>query len=341
MKKRLLLFLCVALQLAPASGGAKERYQQNKEYFARKKKVKKAEPTKIGVSKKKNQKKISEDEPLTLLDESKAVISTVSPEKVQVLTTVVTMQDVNRQGFDGGKYSVEDLIDFSLMDHLSKDFKINVTNDDINRHCQKMNLSKDQLKYISEANWFPSLDAFYELFKKNYRGRMALNFLVDSQIVVSEDEIKNYWQNNPVWLEPVYFVEVATVPLNGKSLEAVQKEIAEKEKRNNLADLEWSDVTKILDSEIGESNNFLSDLKVGDVYLKPEAAEITLYRLKRKDPKRQQPLEERKKEITNRLKMEKSFAVEEVEKKGLRKHALISTSQNSAPDSTKELIQGS
>ncbi len=195
MKNFLYLLIVLVPSILVAEAVSKQRYQANKDYFAGKKKVKKAAPAKIGKSKK-AKKQISEDAPLMLLDESQAVIATVSPEKAQVLTSVVTLQDVNRQGFDGGQYTIEDLIDFSLMDHLSKDFKIDVTNDDINRYYQKMNLSRDHLKQIAESNWFPSVEAFNDLFKKNYRGRMALNSLVGSQLVVSEDEVEKYWIEN-------------------------------------------------------------------------------------------------------------------------------------------------
>lgn len=334
-----LLILCVfgfvsLIQAAPVS---QERAKANKEHFERKKKVKKAAPAKIGTSNKLKT-KISEDAPLTLLDESQAIVSTISPEKAQVVTTVITMQDVNRQGFDGGKYNCEDLINFALMDHLSQDMKINVTTDDINRYCQKMGLSKDQIKYISDSNWFPSIDDFYELFKKNYRGRMAMNFLVDSQIVISEEEIKKYWQDNPIWLEPIYFVEIVTIPLNGKSLEEFQKELAAKEKRNNLTDIHWQEPVKILDSELGENNKFVAGLKIGDVYIQPEDKEVTLYRLQNKEPKRRKPLEERKKEITNHLKMKKSFKVEQEEREKLKNNALIYKSKQSRPVNTKELV---
>ena len=166
MKNFLYLLIVLVPSILVAEAVSKQRYQANKDYFAGKKKVKKAAPAKIGKSKK-AKKQISEDAPLMLLDESQAVIATVSPEKAQVLTSVVTLQDVNRQGFDGGQYTIEDLIDFSLMDHLSKDFKIDVTNDDINRYYQKMNLSRDHLKQIAESNWFPSVEAFNDLFKKN------------------------------------------------------------------------------------------------------------------------------------------------------------------------------
>ena len=336
MKKLFFIFiLCTHLPLKPDSL-SKERHADLQRKFAEKRKPKKA-VVKMGTSGK--AKVISENAPLVLLDQIQAVVTTIAPEKAQIVTTVITMQDITRQGFDGGQYSTDDLIDSALMDHLSQAFKVNVTNDDINRYCQKMNLSVEQLQAIADNWWFPSLDSFYELFKKNYRGRMAMNFLVDSQIVISEEEIEQYWKNNPVWLEPVYFVETLFIPFNGKSLEELQEEIADKEKRNKLSDLHWNPSSKVLESEIDSNNNFIFELAIGDSFLKPDADGVLLYRLQNKLPKREKSLPERKNEISNKLKMERTFLVEDQEKQKLRNNALIYKSTFEAPATTKELVE--
>src|SRR3990167_10951834 len=101
MKKLfLILTLCTYLALKPDSL-SKERHADLQRKFAEKRKPKKA-VVKMGTSGKK--KVISEDAPLVLLDQMQAVVTTIAPEKAQVITSVITMQDVTRQGFDGGQY---------------------------------------------------------------------------------------------------------------------------------------------------------------------------------------------------------------------------------------------
>ena len=325
-----LLFLFSNIDLVAGKVSAKQRREILKEQEARKlaKQKKKKIPTKVG-KKTSNVKKL--DTPisdLTLLDSVDALVYSVEPEKGQMNTGIITMQDCIRQGFDGQQYSIDQMVDFELMDQMAKNYKIDVTTDDINNHMRKNGLSQAQVSHIAKENWFESVDDFYDLIKKNFRGRRGMDFQIMSQAVALESEIKNYYDQNPIWLEPAYFVETVFIPLEGKAFEQLKKEIVQKEKRNKLSDLDWDPVVKVIASEIGDNNKFIFDLKVGQSYYKDAEDGLLIYRLQNKEEKRKQSFEDRKKEISNKLRMEKAIEAEKKEIQNLRSNALIVKPEN-------------
>src|SRR3990167_1746212 len=124
-----LLFLFSNIDLVAGKVSAKQRREILKEQEARKlaKQKKKKIPTKVG-KKTSNVKKL--DTPisdLTLLDSVDALVYSVEPEKGQMNTGIITMQDCIRQGFDGQQYSIDQMVDFELMDQMAKNYKIDVT----------------------------------------------------------------------------------------------------------------------------------------------------------------------------------------------------------------------
>lgn len=322
---------------------SKAREQRTEEI--KRKKLKKQETQKkiessikSGIKKEKAKKKKDlAPSPLVLIDKVDAELAFVSSENNEISTELVTMQDVNRQGFDGSHYNSDDLIDMKLADEAGNDLKITMSDDDINRYLQKSNMSQDYIKRLSETWWFPDLAAFYKVLKESYRGRMALNYQIDSQVVVSEEEIKKYYDEHPVWIETSYVIETAFEPLGDKKIEELQKDLQEEDEKNGLCKIRWDLPSTIKESEIGKNNVFILDMQIGDVYLKTQADGVVLFRLKNKSLKHLVSYKDRHLEISRIIKLTKAEAAEKKVKESLREGALIYKPALSAPAETTDL----
>ncbi len=243
---------------------------------------------------------------LELLDKIEAEIITSTPESTEI--QIITTSDISKRAFDGGKYTLDDLIDEALSDNLGKTFKISLTDEDVNKYLKRANLTdKKQLKILTEKWGYESLEEFYENFKKIYRANSALNYEMSSQLVVLENEICDYYAQNPIHLEAVYTIETTFVLLDStKTKEELKKELEDFANGTKKLDyIIWDFPITVKKSEISNVSRFLEDMTVGSIYIKELNDGFDLFKLLNKEPDRLVPLEERKKEIIDKLQTQK------------------------------------
>ncbi len=272
---------------------------------------------------KSEEKDLKDDEPeLELLDQIEAEIISFSEDGSE--KKILTMQNVRQRAFDGNKYTTQDLIDQTLCDNFSKFLKISVSNDDINRYLKKMNLTEKDVKGIAEHWDYPNVDAFYEDLKRTYRANGAIKFEIDSQLTVSEDEIKSEYDATPVYEEAYYMIENAFIPLS-KDVETLKAELQNyaqgKIKRPDYVN--WQIAAKVLEAEIPEQNKFLFDLPVDEIYIKEMPDGFDLFKIKRKQPRTLVSMESRKSEIVPKIQQAKYPTVYENVLQKLRSKSLI------------------
>jgi hypothetical protein len=252
---------------------------------------------------------VSTEPKFVLLDRIEAVVA--EGDQVKVVTSL----DVARRGYDGNTYTVEDLVNETLLDILGDKFKIHVDDKDVTRYLQKMNASEDQMRLIAKANGYATLSELYEQFKKTFKAQSALSFKTQSELVFSEDMILQYYKNNPQITEANYLVQMSSVSLDDRDNQELKDEIQKFIKHEpNKVSISWDTPVKILKSQVSSENNFLFDLKDGDVFIKEATQGFALFKMVKNSPEYVVPLEERRLEIVNTLRNEK---YEEVIKKVL------------------------
>lgn len=275
---------------------------------------------------------------LELLDKIEAEIITSTPESTD--TQIITTSDITKRGFDGGKYTVNDLIDEALADNLGKTFKISLTDDDVNKYLKRANLNtKQQIKELTEKWGYENVEEFYENFKKIYRANTALNYEMSSQIVVTEDEIKEYFDTHPINIEAVYTIETTFVLHDSTKTKQELKEELEQyvNGTKNLNYIIWDLPIKVKKSEISNASRFLEDMTVGSIYIKELSDGFDLFKLICKEPDRVIPFEERKKDIINTLQNKKHEDAYLKVKNNLLDKAIIYVPDQKVPENIKEL----
>lgn len=275
---------------------------------------------------------------LELLDKIEAEIVTSTPESTDV--QIITTSDIKKRGFDGGKYTLDDLVNEALADNLGKVFKISLTDDDVNKYLKRANLTdKKQLKNLTETWGYESLEDFYENFKKIYRANSALNYEMSSQLVVLENEIQDYYQQNPVYKEANYVIETTFVLLDStKTKDELKKELEEFANGTKKLDyIIWDPAISVKKSEISNASRFLEDMKVGSIYIKEMSDGFDLFKLINKQPDFIVPFEERKNEIIQKLQAKKHEDAYKKVQNNLYSKAIIYKPDQEVPVNVKQL----
>jgi len=275
---------------------------------------------------------------LELLDKIEAEIVTSTPDSID--TQIITTSDIRKRAFDGGKYTLDDLINEALADNLGKVFKINLTDDDVNKYLKRANLTdKKQLKKLTEQWGYESLEEFYENFKKIYRANSALNYEMSSQLVVTEEEIQEDYKNNPVYKEGYFTIETTFVLLDStKTKDELRQEL--EDFVNGKRDLDyiiWDMPITVKKTEIPKANNFLENMPPQSIYIKELNDGFDLFKLIDKKDDYLVPLEENKKERIDKLQTKKQEEVYKKVNENLHSKAIIYKPDQTTPENISEL----
>ncbi len=189
----------------------------------------------------------------------------------------ITEKMIYRRGYDGTKYTLEDIIDFILLDDLGEKIKVNVNDEAISRYLQNIGADADQISKIIEYWGYADEDEFRNDLKIMYRGSSALNYEIESKISITEDDINKYYKNNIIKTDKKYLLRTAFVDLDsdkfsesGEDQDRYLKKLAKKynSKFDKCLEWEWDPVIEIKPEEISEDNKFILDLSEGEIFIK-------------------------------------------------------------------------
>lgn len=257
------------------------------------------------------------NEHLVALDQIEAIVNGVP----------ITSKQIARLGFYGESFTLEKLIDSHLASQLGERFKMNVSDEDVDRYIQGLGMTPADVERFAVQWDYPSIDDFKQDLKLIYRGMGALKYELDSRLVITEAEIEEYYATHPVMMEKTYQIRTAYVASNRQALaaqqQALRQQIEKHRKQPERGPWEWEPAIEILDSEISAANGFLRDLAVGDIYLKPAAQGFDLFWVTKIVPAGAVPLAERRNEIVRALQQQKHATVSELVRQDLRQQADI------------------
>ncbi len=238
---------------------------------------------------------------LELLDRIEAIVA------VGELTDIITTIDIDRRGFDGHQYTVEDLVSEDLLDQLGAKFKVVVEDKDVTRYLQKMKMPEAQIKAIAQAWGYPSVQDFYTVFKKMYRATTSLNYQVQSELVFTEEVIKEYYEAHPILREAFYIVETAFVPLaQEEDRELLYEELkAYAQGKKKIPSIIWDAPAQIAKSDVPQANEFIFSMHEDEIFVKPVSGGFNLFKMNKISAECAAPLQERREEILTTLRNEK------------------------------------
>ncbi|HLB94335.1 MAG TPA: peptidylprolyl isomerase [Candidatus Babeliales bacterium] len=240
----------------------------------------------------------------------------------------ITTKYISRRGYDGEVYQLTDLIDFYLADQLGERLKVDVSDDMINRYVQNLGMTLQDLSNVA-AHWnYPDINEFKSDLKMMYRGKTAMQYELDAKMVISEDEIAEYYRAHPVTTEVRYVMRTAFVPQAAdKDVQAQQAELEQLIQKYSTnyerTAWDWDPVVEVLASEISASNSFLFKLEPGEMYVKPVPSGFDIFVMMQVIPAGVVPLEKRRNEIVKILTEQRYPAIAAAAKQELREQADI------------------
>ena len=257
------------------------------------------------------------NEQLVELDKIEALVNSVP----------ITSKQIARLGFYGESFTLEKLIDSHLASQLGERFKMNVSDEDVDRYIQGLGMTPADVERFAVQWDYPSTAEFKQDLKIVYRGMGALKYELDSRLVITEAEIEAYYEAHPIMTETTYQVRTAYVPRNQQPLavqqRALEQQIAKFQDQPEQGPWEWEPTIKILDSEISAGNGFLRTLGAGHIHLKSGSQGFDLFLITKVFPAGAVPLAERRNEIVRALQQQKHATVSELVRQDLRQQADI------------------
>lgn len=153
------------------------------------------------------------------------------------------------------------------------------------------------------------MDALAEQYHNEY----FLHYKFKSQLVPTDDEVREYFEENPDFIEGYYDVRAARVDFDLKDYDEVKKDIemiiANPEVQD--ADIAWSEPVRWMDEDVADEKSFIKDMSVGEIRVLELGNVFELYQLVAFEPTKLRSLEDRRASIVdalNRKKLEKMLA---------------------------------
>lgn len=141
-----------------------------------------------------------------------------------------------------------------------------------------------------------------------YYSEFFLHYKFKSALVPTDDEINEYYNEYPEFVDGYYEIQVARVPYEENQRDMVKKQI-EAVIKNEKTDLNviWGNSLKIIPEDLSSSQEFVKDMQPGQINVSESEGMFELVKFIAGEPTRIKPLSERQSdiiEILNRKKMD-------------------------------------
>ena len=242
-----------------------------------------------------------------------------SKEEIDDSPEIITTQEVARAGFDGREHTVASHVEDKMFCAKAKNLKMAMSDEDVDRYLEKANMNEEQQLLLASRWFYDGIAEFKAALKDMYLSNMSLSYEVESNLVISEEDVQAYYNQHPVQLEPEYEIQTCFVPADQANQAQIQAQLEKFiQTGKGFKKLAWDDAITLKASEISDNNQFLVDMKLGQIYLKPVCGGFDLFKMILIRPLRLQPLVDRRVEIINHLRTERYPQVVEQVKKDLK-----------------------
>lgn len=247
-----------------------------------------------------------------------------SKEDVYTYSKIITQQSIVQREFDGREHSLDQILDEKLLCKKAEALKMAPSDEDFDRQLEKMNMTPEQQVHIAKENNFIDVADFKQAFKEMYVANMSLGFEIESRLVITDDEIRAYYDQNPVWLEAEYEILTSFVPFHNQTeQQKIRAKLTKLVETGAGYKVVWEEPIVVKVGEVSLDNNFLTGLKEGQIHFKELDNGFDLFKMNQIRTRRLQPLLERKTQIVSQLRSERYAGVAEKVRQDLRDKAVI------------------
>lgn len=242
---------------------------------------------------------------------------------------VITQSDLRKLNLEGTPRTLEQLIYEKLMFDEAAAHHWVPEHERIVKQLEELaahnHMSMDQFKQLLASvgyTWEEAIEQYTIIVAIN----QLISIRISSRLIVPEREVRAYWEANPEMEEASYYLERALVPYSMKMKRAEQKKQLEDYARTGkgVKGVLWSDPFWISTSDIAADKEFIIKLQENETSLPHETENgFELFRLKRKKPEHLRTLEERYREIADKLRKPKYEELMKEYRKELLANAFI------------------
>ncbi len=219
---------------------------------------------------------------------------------------VITQQDIARSAFDGKEHNLPEAVYNTQLELRADSMKMSLSSEDVDRRLEEMGLPREHQVLMAEKWHYSDLDEFKDAVRQMFVTGMSQGFEIESRLVIPQADVQAYYDQNPVWLAAEYEIQTSFVPFDSAKDQSKLKRKLEKFVQTGKGyKVEWSEAILIKADEISQDNQFLTQLKPGQMYLKAAHDGFDLFLMVEGRPARLQPLVERKSQIINSLRNER------------------------------------
>jgi len=238
------------------------------------------------------------------IDEIKAVVD--GPMRL----ASVTASDVQRRGFDGVSHDVKDLVLEIIKDQHGEELGVSISDEDVDKYLRAMSagneISKESLITMAKDFGYDTVSEFYTDLKRLYRANTTMEQEVRSNLAVSEQEAKTYYDKHPEYKEGVYYLQTAHVQFrDDMGRDELKKALEHPETSTKVGTVNWGVPFDIAYSELADDKQFIKNMKIGEVYVIDSPTGFDLYRLKNHVKPEEVSFDQRRKAIIEKLREEK------------------------------------
>lgn len=168
------------------------------------------------------------------------------------------------------------------------------------------------------AKWFGEVGRTYQegldFLTTQYNNEFFLHYKFKSQLAPTEEEIIQYYDQNPEFIDAAYKMRGTRVSYDQDSKDQLKNDLEkmiQDELDTKKSDIEWSDPLIILEEDVPADKKFLADMKPSEIKFIDVDGAFEIYQLLDYTPAALVPLEERRTSIVdvlNRGKLEKMLA---------------------------------
>jgi hypothetical protein len=126
--------------------------------------------------------------------------------------------------------------------------------------------------------------------------------------VPTEDEILNYFNDNPEFIDGLYEISIARVPYEDDADREVVKNKIEKALVDNTDGdglISWGNVIKVAEEDLQDDQKFITKMKPDEVFIQENDGVFELVKMIAHEPTRIKTFEERKNSIIDALNRKK------------------------------------
>lgn len=219
---------------------------------------------------------------------------------------VITQSELDRPAIDGTMRSKKDLIRNARLYNKAKEYGMIPSESDIDDHLNTIKrenkMTHDDVVKLFDSAGYTFAEGREQLGEMSATSTLV-NVKVHSRLLIPERDIRAYYHENPIYLEPEYQIQRGLIPFDTNIMKDEQREQIEAMLRSGkkISNVEWLDPFWIDVAVIDQDKMFIIEMKPGEVRLIEEVDNFELFKLVNAHERRLKPFEERYTEIADIL----------------------------------------